>query len=46
MGRCRRRTTVRQAYDLLRKGFGPGVNGPLLIAVDFGSDPAHEDQKS
>jgi len=38
-------TTVRQAYDLLRKGFGPGVNGPLLMAVDFGSDPAHNDQQ-
>jgi uncharacterized membrane protein YdfJ with MMPL/SSD domain len=38
-------TTVRQAFDLLKKGFGPGVNGPLLVAVDFGSDPAHNDQK-
>jgi RND superfamily putative drug exporter len=38
-------TTVRQSYDLLKQGFGPGVNGPLLIAVDFGSDPAHNDQK-
>ena len=25
--------TVRQAYDLLAKGFGPGFNGPLLVAV-------------
>ena len=40
-----RSTTVRQAYDLLTKGFGAGVNGPLLTAVDFGSDPAHNDQK-
>ncbi len=26
-------TTARQAYDLLSRGFGPGFNGPLLIAV-------------
>jgi putative drug exporter of the RND superfamily len=38
-------TTSRQAYDLLTKGFGPGVNGPFLIAVDFGKDPAHPDNK-
>ena len=28
-------TTSRQAYDSLNKGFGPGVNGPLLIASEF-----------
>ncbi len=38
-------TTSRQAYDLLTKGFGPGVNGPFLIAVDFGDKPAHPDKK-
>ena len=26
-------TTQRQAYDLIEQGFGPGVNGPLLVAV-------------
>jgi putative drug exporter of the RND superfamily len=26
-------TTSRQAYEGLNKGFGPGVNGPLLIAT-------------
>jgi putative drug exporter of the RND superfamily len=26
-------TTVRQAYDLMSENFGPGSNGPLLIAV-------------
>jgi putative drug exporter of the RND superfamily len=26
-------TTVRQAYDLLAEGFGPGSNGPLFITV-------------
>jgi RND superfamily putative drug exporter len=30
-------TTARQAYDLLSGNFGPGVNGPLLIAVKLGS---------
>jgi putative drug exporter of the RND superfamily len=25
--------TTRQAYDLLAEGFGPGFNGPLVIAV-------------
>ncbi|HET7574561.1 MAG TPA: MMPL family transporter, partial [Solirubrobacterales bacterium] len=30
-------TTSRQAYDSLNSGFGPGVNGPLLIASEFSS---------
>ena len=30
-------TTARRAYDLLSKSFGPGVNGPLLIAVTLAS---------
>jgi RND superfamily putative drug exporter len=30
-------TTARQAYDSLTTGFGPGVNGPLLIAGEFDS---------
>lgn len=37
-------TQARQAYDTLSRGFGPGVNGPFLIAVAF--DPkAHNDQQ-
>jgi RND superfamily putative drug exporter len=44
-GQMPKSTTVRQAFDLLTKGFGSGANGPLLAAVDFGSDPAHNDQK-
>jgi putative drug exporter of the RND superfamily len=32
-------TTTRKAYDLLAKGFGPGFNGPLLVAVDQKDDP-------
>ncbi len=27
--------TTRQAYDLLAQGFGPGFNGPLLVAADM-----------
>jgi putative drug exporter of the RND superfamily len=38
-------TEARDAYDLLSRGFGPGYTGPLLIAVDFGNDPAHRDNK-
>ena len=32
-------TTTRKAYDLLAEGFGPGFNGPLLVAVDQADDP-------
>jgi RND superfamily putative drug exporter len=34
--------TTRHAYDLLAQGFGPGFNGPLVIAVDLpaGANPA------
>ncbi|CAN5892014.1 MMPL family transporter [soil metagenome] len=28
-------TTHRRAYDLLADGFGPGVNGPLLLVADL-----------
>lgn len=27
--------TTRRAYDLLSQGFGPGFNGPLLLAADI-----------
>ena len=30
-------TTARQAYEGLNEGFGPGYNGPLLIASEFES---------
>jgi len=29
--------TTRKAYDLLATGFGPGSNGPLVLAVQFPS---------
>ena len=28
----------RRAYDLVAKGFGPGANGPLVVAVDTAGD--------
>ena len=31
--------TQRQAYDLVADGFGPGANGPLVVAVDISQDP-------
>jgi RND superfamily putative drug exporter len=30
--------TERQAYDLVAEGFGAGINGPLVIAVDIAND--------
>ncbi|MFC0624075.1 MMPL family transporter [Kribbella deserti] len=32
--------TERRAYDLVAAGFGPGINGPLVIAVDISKDAA------
>ncbi|MFD7631618.1 MMPL family transporter [Streptomyces sp. NPDC059851] len=31
--------TERRAYDLVAEGFGPGINGPLVIAADPTGDP-------
>jgi RND superfamily putative drug exporter len=31
--------TERRAYDLVAKGFGPGTNGPVVVAVDTAGDP-------
>jgi len=30
--------TERRAYDLVAEGFGPGSNGPLLVAIDISDD--------
>ena len=30
--------TERRAYDLAADGFGPGINGPLVIAIDISQD--------
>jgi putative drug exporter of the RND superfamily len=32
--------TERRAYDLTAAAFGPGSNGPLIIAVDIARDPS------
>ncbi|GAB2595746.1 MMPL family transporter [Kribbella endophytica] len=37
-GNNRAETTTRQAYDLIADGFGPGVNGSFLLAVEGASD--------
>ncbi len=31
--------TERRAYDLVAHGFGPGSNGPVVVAVDITEDP-------
>src|SRR5262245_179374 len=43
-GQLPKDTTERQAYDALSKGFGPGTNGPLLIAVKDDGKPLAPDQ--
>ena len=30
--------TTRRAYDLVADGFGPGINGPLIVAMDLDGD--------
>ena len=36
-------TMTRQAYDLISEGFGPGANGPLLIAAELPEGGANAD---
>jgi putative drug exporter of the RND superfamily len=36
-------TMTRQAYDLNTEGFGPGVNGPLVIAAELPTPDAEQD---
>jgi RND superfamily putative drug exporter len=45
VGAMSKSTTVRLAYDQISENFGPGVNGPLLIAVKLGS-PAQASSSS
>ena len=35
-------STVRQAHDLVAREYGPGANGPLLVAIDTRRVPAAE----
>ena len=37
VGSTPKSTTERQAFDLMSDGFGPGYNGPLLIATELGT---------
>ena len=42
-------TTTREAYDLLAEGFGPGFNGPFVIAAelpDKGNDEALQELRT
>ncbi|MFF7440593.1 MMPL family transporter [Streptomyces sp. NPDC008122] len=36
--------TERRAYELVAEGFGPGTNGPLVIAADPAGDPGVVDR--
>jgi RND superfamily putative drug exporter len=36
--------STRRAYDVLSEGFGPGFNGPLLLAADTPEGPASLDE--
>ncbi|MFF7892516.1 MMPL family transporter [Streptomyces sp. NPDC007907] len=38
-GSLPRSRTERRAYDLVAEGFGPGINGPLVIAAEPTGDP-------
>ena len=44
-GQLPKSTTTAAGIRPADKGFGPGINGPLLIAVDFDGSPAHPDNK-
>jgi len=44
VGQLPKDTTARVAYDRLDDAFGPGQNGPFLVAVSL-DPPAHSDQK-
>jgi len=37
-------TTTRQAYDLVSQGFGPGFNGPFLLAIELPASGDHSAQ--
>jgi RND superfamily putative drug exporter len=43
-GTAPKSTTQRVAYDWLAEGFGPGFNGPLIVAVDTHGDAAVADK--
>jgi RND superfamily putative drug exporter len=42
-GNDRSGSTTREAYDLVGQGFGPGANGPLLLAADLRTPAARSE---
>jgi len=42
-GNFDRKTTTRKAYDLLAEGFGPGFNGPFLLATEVPAGTSLDD---
>jgi RND superfamily putative drug exporter len=42
-GNDRSGSTTRDAYELVSQGFGPGANGPLLLAVDLRTPDAQSE---
>ena len=45
-GNDKKGTMTREAYDLISEGFGPGANGPLVIAAELTSPEAKGDVKA
>jgi putative drug exporter of the RND superfamily len=45
-GNDKKGTMTREAYDLISEGFGPGANGPLVIAAELPSPEAKGDVKA
>jgi RND superfamily putative drug exporter len=35
-------TTTREAYELVSRGFGPGANGPLVLAAELGDEDGRD----
>jgi len=42
-GNDKKGTMTREAYDLISEGFGPGANGPLVVAVEMPGPQARGD---
>jgi putative drug exporter of the RND superfamily len=42
-GNDKKGTMTREAYDLISEGFGPGANGPLVIAAELSGPEARGD---
>jgi RND superfamily putative drug exporter len=42
-GNDKKGTMTREAYDLISEGFGPGANGPLVVAIEMPGPQARGD---